>query len=386
MLQSASPLVANSMSAAGFDWLVIDPINSPLSQLESFAMQTAVGRREPDTSPHARRRADRSQRHPAGDGHRCRGNPRAERQVGGRHRQGSPADPVPSDGDRSLYGPLRAHHKEGVVVHMLQSDRNFVVAIQLEKAPAESWDHLLELDFHVAVLDIPQLCVEIGLYDALLAAPPAGDGTLPSRLEPWLHVYQRPCAELTGLVTRFAALCAKHGKVAGVLLGDHSAAPLYQSLGMKFIGIGSDLMVMMEPAAAAIERQRVNTSHDWTPAPLNCAVDKARSDAFWELLRLRAPFAGSILTDGGYEAMRAVRPAPVVLIDCFREGLNTPAALEPGLAFPRRSRSPAGPHHFGRPQGLADDRRGRSCARRGLGRRSRGQRRRGARRQGRVLV
>ena len=133
------------------------------------------------------------------------------------------------------------------------------------------------------------------------------------------------------LVTRFAALCTKHGKVAGVLLGEHSAAPLYQSLGMKFIGIGSDLMVMMEPAAAAIDRQRVNTSHDWSPAPLNCAVDKTRSDAFWELLRLHAPFAGSILTDGGYEAMRAVRPAPVVLVDCFREGLNTPTALSHAL-------------------------------------------------------
>ena len=47
VLQSASPLVANSMSAAGFDWLVIDPINSPLSQPAAFAMQTAVG----DASP-----------------------------------------------------------------------------------------------------------------------------------------------------------------------------------------------------------------------------------------------------------------------------------------------------------------------------------------------
>jgi 2-keto-3-deoxy-L-rhamnonate aldolase RhmA len=233
----------------------------------------------------------------------------------------------PPIGDRSLYGPLRAHHKEGVVVHMLQSDRNFVVAIQLEKAPIEAWEQLLQEDFHIAVLDLPQLCVELGLYDALLAAPPDGDGTLASRLKPWLQVYQRPCAELAALVTRFAELCAKHGKVAGVLLGNHSAAPLYQSLGVQFIGIGSDLMVMMEPAAAAIERQRANTSHDWTPAPVNCAADKARSDAFWDLLRRNAPFAGAILTDGGYDAVRAVRPAPVVLIDCFREGLNTPAAL-----------------------------------------------------------
>ena len=116
-----------------------------------------------------------------------------------------------------------------------------------------------------------------------------------------------------------------------MLLGEHSAAPLYQSLGMSFIGIGSDLMVMMERAAAAIDKQRVNTSHDWTPAPVNCAADKSRSDAFWELLRSRAPFAGSILTDGSYEAVRAVRPAPVVLIDCFREGFNTPAALSAAL-------------------------------------------------------
>ena len=154
----------------------------------------------------------------------------------------------------------------------------------------------------------------------------------------WLPGSSRGCASTSSRARswpnsspRFAALCAKHGKVAGVLLGDHSAAPLYQSLGMKFIGIGSDLMVMMERAAAAVEKQRVNASHDWTPAPLNCAADKDRSDAFWELLRLHAPFVGSILTDGSYEATRAVRPAPVVLIDCFREGLDTPAALSRAL-------------------------------------------------------
>ena len=110
---------------------------------------------------------------------------------------------------------MRAHQKEGMLVHMMRADRSFVVAIQLEKAPVESWDDLLELDFHVAVLDVPQLCVEIGLYDALLAAPPEGDGTLASRLEPWLRVYQEPCAELAALISRFAALCTKHGKVAG---------------------------------------------------------------------------------------------------------------------------------------------------------------------------
>ena len=331
VLQSASPLVANSISAAGFDWLVIDPINSPLTQLEFFAMQTAVGDGNP--TPVFMRvggPTDRSgiqQATDTGAAGILVPNVRSAEDIAKARRPTR----FPPIGDRSLYGPLRAHHKEGVVVHMLQSDRNFVVAVQLEKAPIESWEHLLAEDFHVAVLDVPQLCVELGLYDALLAAPPAGDGTLPSRLEPWLEVYQRPSAELSRLITHFSALCTKHGKVAGVLLGEHSAAPLYQSLGMKFIGIGSDLMVLMEPAAAAIDRQRVNASHDWIPAPVNCALDKTRSDTFWELLRQRAPFAGSILTDGGYEAMRAVRPAPVVMVDCFREGLNSPTALSHAL-------------------------------------------------------
>jgi 4-hydroxy-2-oxoheptanedioate aldolase len=331
VLQSASPLIAHSMSAAGFDWLVIDPINSPLSQLDSFGMETAVGDGNP--TPVLVRvggPTDRSgiqQATDTGAAGVLVPNVRSAADII-KARRPTQFPPV---GDRSLFGPTRAHHKEGMLVHMLRADRNFVVAIQLEKAPTESWDLLLGLDFHVAVLDVPQLCVEIGLYDTLLAAPPAGDGTLASRLEPWLSVYQQPCAELAARIAHFAALCTKHGKVAGALLGEHSAAPLYQSLGMKFIGIGSDLMVMMERAAAAINKQRVNASHDWAPATLNCAADKNRSDAFWESLRLHAPFVGSILTDGSYEATRAVRPAPVVLIDCFREGLNTPAALSRAL-------------------------------------------------------
>jgi 4-hydroxy-2-oxoheptanedioate aldolase len=331
VLQTASPLVANSMSAAGFDWLVIDPINSPLSQLESFAMQTAVGDARP--TPVIMRvggptdRGGIQQATDTGAAGVLVPNVRSAADIA-QARRPTRFSPV---GDRSLFAPARVHHKEGMVVHLLRADSDFVVAIQLEKAPAESWDRLLELDFHVAVLDVPQLCLEMGLYDALLATPPAGDGTLASRLEPWLSVYHQPSAELSRLVGHFAALCRKHNKVAGALLGDHRAASLYQSLGVSFIGIGSDLMVLMERGAAAIASHRNYGAPGWRPALLNCDEDKRRSDAFWESLRLRLPFVGAILTDESYEAIRAVRAAPVVLIDCFRQGLNTPAALSRAL-------------------------------------------------------
>ena len=238
----------------------------------------------------------------------------------------------PPVGDRSLFGPVRAHHKEGMLVHMLRADRSFVVAIQLEKAPTELWDHLLGFDFHVAVLDIPQLCVEIGLYDALLAAPPAGDGTLASRLEPWLRVYQQPCAKLTELI---ATLCdtlheTRQGgrRPAGRSLGGSAVSePRHEVHRDRIRPDGDDgacrsghrqaageRLARLDPRASQLRRGQ---------GSLRCVLGIAA--------RLHAPFVGSILTDGSYEATRAVRSAPVVLIDCFREGLNTPAALSRAL-------------------------------------------------------
>ena len=209
----------------------------------------------------------------------------------------------------------------------------------------------------------------------------------------WLPGSSRGCASTSSRaqswpdsITHFAALCTKHGKVAGVLLGDHSAAPLYQSLGMKFIGIGSDLMVMMERAAAAVDKQRVNTSHDWTPgAPqlrrgqesLRCVLGLAPAA---RAVRGLDPDRRELRGDAG-RASGPCRPDRLL-----PRGSGHPGCPQPGLAFPRRPRSPARPHHLRRPQGHADDRRGRSCSRRGLGRRARPQRRRGARRQGRMLV
>ena len=179
VLQSASPLVANSMSAAGFDWLVIDPINSPLSQLESFAMQTAVGDANP--TPVLMRvggPTDRSgiqQATDTGAAGILVPNVRSADDIA-KARRPTRFPPV---GDRSLFGPVRAHHKEGVVVHMLRVGPELRRRHPAREGAGRVVGRICwQLDFHVAVLDVPQLCVELGLYDALLAAPPAGDGTL----------------------------------------------------------------------------------------------------------------------------------------------------------------------------------------------------------------
>ena len=109
VLQSASPLVANSMSAAGFDWLVIDPINSPLSQLESLAMQTAVGDANP--TPVIMRvggPADRSGIQQATDTGAAGVLVPNVRSADDILKARRPTQ-FPPAGDRSLFGPMRAH-------------------------------------------------------------------------------------------------------------------------------------------------------------------------------------------------------------------------------------------------------------------------------------
>ena len=132
VLQSASPLVAHSMSAAGFDWLIIDPINSPLSQIESFAMQTAVGDGNLMRVGGPTDRSGIQQATDTGAAGVLVPNVRSADDILKARRPTQ----FPPAGDRSLFGPMRAHQIEGVLVHILRADRNFVVAIQLEKAPA----------------------------------------------------------------------------------------------------------------------------------------------------------------------------------------------------------------------------------------------------------
>ena len=386
VLQSASPLVAHSMSAAGFDWLVIDPLHSPLSQTAAFGMQTAVGDANP--TPVLMRvggPSDRSgiqQATDTGAAGILVPNVRSAADIVMARRPTL----YPPVGDRSLFAPVRAHHKEGMQVHFLRANRSFVVAIQLEKAPRESWDDLLELDFHVAVLDIPQLCVEIGLYDGLLAAPPEGDGRLASRLEPWLRVYQEPCAELSELVTHFAALCRKHGKVAGALLGDHVGGsavsePRHEVHRNRVRPDGDDgacrgghrqatgqHLARLDPRTPRLRRGQGSVRRVLGITPAARAFRGLDPDQ-WELRGDAGRAAGSC------------RPGRLL-----PRGTEHSGCPRSGIAFPRRSRSPARARSLRRPQGHPDDRRHCSCSRRGLRGGARQQRRRGPRRPGRVLV
>ena len=66
-------------------------------------------------------------------------------------------------GTRSLIGPVRAHNKRGFVPYFVNGDEYVLCALQLEEAPQSTWPDILTADFHVAVLDVPKLCVLLGM-------------------------------------------------------------------------------------------------------------------------------------------------------------------------------------------------------------------------------
>jgi len=248
---------------------------------------------------------------------------------------------MPPVGTRSFFGPTRAHYKQGMVLHILSSDSSAVVGVQLEKAPAAVWPSIMKESFDLALLDIPQLSVELGLYDALLAAPPAGDGKLPSRLKPWIDVYASPPERVTKLCSHFISLATQAGKVPGVLLGDATAAGLYSQMGFRFLSVGSDLMVMGTMLSMAIQKQVDNPTHTWDAAPVDPSPDATRSASFHTMLETAVSEldAGVCLPDQTYDSLRSVRPAPLVLVDTTKDAFASPALLSSAL------RSLDGPGH-----------------------------------------
>ena len=325
-IKSATPIYANNLGACGWDFLIFDTVNSALGQRDTFNLLTAAC----DVSEYVATIVkvggpqDRTGIQQATDtgavGVIVPHVTTKQEAETARSTTLYPGAKSAVKGTRSLIGPVRAHNKKGFVPYFVNGDDYVLCALQLEEAPMDAWAEILSVDFHVAVLDVPKLCVTLGMYDELLASPPQ-DATLTARLAKWNAVYMEPAAALLEALKTFVALCKKAGKTPGVLLGDAAAGPAYARLGFKFLGAGSDLSTLHHAADFAVKKQAANESHVWKPPPLSTAAAKARSAALPALLA-KGGGSGAIMRDATYEAAAAVRGAPLVFVD----GLGAPPA------------------------------------------------------------
>ena len=138
------------MGACGWDYLVVDVVNSALSQLDIQSVQMAIGDASPDTpvlikvgGPN-----DRTLIQAATD------TGAAGVLVPGCMsladvQQARSVTLFPTAGTPSFYGPVRAHHRERMFTHILTADAKIVMAVQFEKAPRARWSEMMSGDFHV---------------------------------------------------------------------------------------------------------------------------------------------------------------------------------------------------------------------------------------------
>jgi len=233
---SASPLVAEAVAHAGFDWGVLDMEHSPLDMMDVLHLLQAVSSsrmvpvvRVPwnDTVTIKRvldvgattlmvpfvQSADE-----------------AERAVA--------AARYPPEGVRGVAGGSRASKFGTVADYLRTANRGIAVIVQLETAQAVG-----QIEAIAAVAGVDALF--LGPADLSASMGYVGQFTHPAVMEAMTHVVQR---------------CKAWGKPVGTIGSTVGAVAQYRAIGFDYVAIASDLGLLMQGAQAAIAALRTQTS------------------------------------------------------------------------------------------------------------------------------
>lgn len=234
-VNSASPVIAEQLSFAGYDWLLVDMQHGPMNYVTLGAMLSAISN----------------------------GKAKSMVRVGGSHdRVGIQqaldlgADGIlipyvntkeeaeaaiscclyPTQGTRSVYFPQRCTNKDGLLGYVLNANKNVIVAVQVETADCiTNIDEIVGLPgLDIAFLGANDLCMSMGLYEKY----------------EFPLMYTSP--ELNAAVEKMLTACKKHSKIPGVFLFGTDRVAEFMKLGFPFISIGNDLHHVLTQSTAHI--------------------------------------------------------------------------------------------------------------------------------------
>jgi 2-keto-3-deoxy-L-rhamnonate aldolase RhmA len=231
-IMSASPLVAEAIGHAGFDWGVIDMEHTPLDMMQVVHMLQAVAGtkmipivRVPWNEPVAVKRVldagAQTLLFPF-----VQNAEEAQRAVA--------ATRYPPQGIRGMAGMSRATRFGTAPNYAQQANTQMGVIVQLETTAA------------VAQLDA-------------IAAVPGIDGIFlgPADLSASMgHVGQATHPAVMDLMSNAARRCRELGMPCGTVGGTPDVVAQYRAAGFSFLGVGSDLGLMMRNAQAVVQALR----------------------------------------------------------------------------------------------------------------------------------
>lgn len=235
---SASPLVAEAIGHAGFDWGVIDMEHAPLDVAGLVGMLQAVGNtkmvpvvRVPWNEPVVVKRV-------LDAGATTVMFPFV--QSADEARRAVAATRYPPEGVRGVVGTSRATKFGTVANYAAQANRCIGVIVQLETPAA--------LDALPAIAEVPGV-------DALFIGPADLSAAMG-------HLGQAHHPAVVERMAQAAAQCKVLGKPVGTIGDSPAAVVQYRAAGFDFVAIASDLALLMRGAQAAAGALRTQEGDD----------------------------------------------------------------------------------------------------------------------------
>ena len=231
-IMSASPLVAEAVGHAGFDWGVIDMEHSPLDMGDVLHLLQAVGNTKMVPVVRVPWNDAVTVKRVLDAGAQTIMFPLVENAE--EAARAVAATRYPPQGVRGLSGMSRSSHYGTMPDHARTANRQMGVIVQLESPEA-----LDQIDEIAAVPGVDALFVGPSDLAARMGHPTQ-----------WMH------PEVMDRMTRAARRSAELGLPFGTLGDNAQAAAQYRAAGFTFVALGADLGLLMQGATSALRALR----------------------------------------------------------------------------------------------------------------------------------
>jgi len=223
-LNSASPTVAEQFSHSGYDWLLVDMQHGPMDYVTLSAMLTSIANGGALSMVRVAGAHDRAGIQQALD-LGANGILIPYINTAEEARAGVTCCYYPTQGTRSVYFPQRSTNQHGLLGYVGNSNKNVIVALQVETADCiKNIDAIVGTPgVDIAFLGQNDLCMSMGLYEKYV----------------FPQMYTSP--ELGDATNKLIQACKKHKKTPGVFLFGTERVEEFLNLGFPFISVGNDL-------------------------------------------------------------------------------------------------------------------------------------------------
>jgi len=236
-LNSASPTVAEQISNSGYDWLLVDTQHGPMDNLTLGGMLSGIANGKALSMVRVGGYNDRSGIQQALD---LGANGILIPYINNAKEaeEGVSCCYYPTQGTRSVYFPQRSTNQHGLLGYVGNSNKNVVVALQVETASCiENIDSVVATKgVDIAFLGQNDLCMSMGLFEKYEF--------------PKMYFSQ----ELNDATKKLTNACEKNGVTQGIFLFGTERVGEFIDKGFNFISVGNDLHHVLTQTGAHVSK------------------------------------------------------------------------------------------------------------------------------------